>query len=365
MTPVNARTRVKTRAMIVLGSLALVNVIVWAVALITFHRFAVLLGTASLAYTFGLRHALDADHISAIDNVTRKLMQDGQRPLGVGFFFSLGHSTIVVLLSVLIALTTAHLQSRFGDLHRVGGLIGTSVSALFLLVIATINLLVLRGVVDAFRRVRRGEPYNEQSLDAAMGQLGIMGRVFRPVLRMVDRSWKMYGVGFLFGLGFDTATEIGLLGISAAAATQGLPVWSILLFPALFTAGMCLVDTADGILMLGAYGWAYVHPVRKLYYNMTITAISVLIAVVVGGIELLGVIGDQLNFHGVFWDGVASLGNHFGAVGFTIVAIFLLSWAASTIGYRTLGYHRLELLGGDASPVLPPEGEHVRAGTAD
>ena len=333
---------VRRQAVIVLGLLLLANLAIWAAAVLTFRHFALLLGTATLAYTFGVRHALDADHIAAIDNVTRKLMQNGQRPLLVGFFFSLGHSTIVILLSVGITLTATRIQSHFPTLQRVGGLIGTSVSAAFLLVIAAINLLVLRGVVGAFRRVKRGEPYDEQGLDAAMEQLGVMGRLFRPLLRVVDRSWKMYGVGLLFGLGFDTATEVGLLGISAAAATQGLPIWAILLFPALFTAGMCLLDTADGILMLGAYGWAYLHPVRKLYYNMTITAVSAMIAVVVGGVELLGVIGDRFDLHGTFWESVASLGNHFGAVGVAIILIFIAAWVGSSLGYRLLGYHRLE-----------------------
>jgi high-affinity nickel-transport protein len=334
---------VKGKAITTIGLLLIANLAIWALAIATFHHFAVLLGTATLAYTFGLRHALDADHISAIDNVTRKLMQEGQRPALVGFFFSLGHSTIVILLSVAIALTASQIQSRFPDMHRVGGLIGTSVSAIFLLLIAGINLLVLRGVVQAFSKVKRGEPYDDQDLDASLKQLGIMGRIFRPVLRLVNRSWKMYGVGFLFGLGFDTATEVGLLGISATSATLGLPIWSILLFPLLFTAGMCLVDTTDGILMLGAYGWAFVHPVRKLYYNMTITAVSVVIAVAVGGIEVLGIIGDQFNLHGCFWDGVSSLSDHFGVIGAIIVSIFVASWAASALAYRLMGFHKLEL----------------------
>jgi high-affinity nickel-transport protein len=339
----------KTKAIATISFLLVANIIIWLIALIAFHHFALLLGTAALAYTFGLRHAVDADHISAIDNVTRKLMQDGQRPALVGFFFSLGHSTIVVLLSVAIALTASGIQSHFPDLQRVGGLIGTSVSALFLLLIAGINLLVLRGVVRAFIRVKRGEPYHDQDLDASLNQLGLMGRVFRPVLRLVDRSWKMYGVGFLFGLGFDTATEVGLLGISATSATQGLPIWSILLFPLLFTAGMCLIDTADGILMLGAYGWAFVHPIRKLYYNMTITTVSVLIAVVVGGIEVLGIVGDQLDLHGIFWDGVGSLNDHFGLIGAIIISIFVASWFISAIAYRLMGFDELELAAQPAS----------------
>jgi len=340
----------KRKIILTFSLLAIANVIVWCAALATFHHFALLLATASLAYTFGLRHAVDADHISAIDNVTRKLMQSGQRPLLVGFFFSLGHSTIVVLLSVGIALSAARIQSHFPELERVGGLIGTAVSAIFLLLIAFINLLVLRGIVGAFARVRRGEQI-DQDLDTTLSQLGIMGRIFRPVLRLVDRSWKMYGVGFLFGLGFDTATEVGLLGISAAAATQGLPIWSILLFPLLFTAGMCLMDTADGILMLGAYGWAFVHPIRKLYYNITITAVSVVIALVVGAIEILGIIGDQFTLHGRFWDGIGSLGDHFGLIGVTIIGIFILSWAISLVAYKAMGYHELEISGVRGFPI--------------
>ena len=333
-------TSVKRKAFSTLSILAALNLLVWAAAYLTLHHFPLLMGTAMLAYTFGLRHALDADHISAIDNVTRKLMQGGQRPALVGFFFSLGHSTIVILLSVAIAVTAGRIKSHFPNIEHVGGLIGTSVSAAFLLVIAGINLLVLRGVVCAFSSVKRGEPYDEQDAEATMTQLGLLGRVFRPMLRMVDRSWKMYPVGFLFGLGFDTATEVGMIGISAALGTQGLPIWSIMIFPMLFTAGMCLVDTADGLLMLGAYGWAFVHPVRKLYYNMTITAVSVLIAVVVGGIELLGVIGHQLSLKGRFWEAIHDL--DFAKIGVGIIAIFVLSWIASAATYRIMGYKQLE-----------------------
>ena len=340
----------KKGAIAVLATLAIVNIAIWILAVAVFRNYALLAGTAGLAYTFGLRHALDADHISAIDNVTRKLMQEGKRPLLVGFFFSLGHSTIVVLLSIAIAMTAARIQTDFPQMQRVGGLIGTSVSAFFLLAIAGVNLLILRTVFRAFMRVKRGESYDEQNIDEAMGQLGILGRIFRPIVRLVDRSWKMYFVGFLFGLGFDTATEIGVLGISAAAATQGLPIWSIVIFPLLFTAGMCLVDTADGILMLGAYGWAYVHPMRKLYYNMTITAVSVLIATVVGGVEALGIVSDQLDLHGRFWDLLNKVSDHFSVVGIVIVGIFIFAWITSAICYRAFGYHRLELAG---FPVRP------------
>ncbi|MHC5613221.1 MAG: HoxN/HupN/NixA family nickel/cobalt transporter [Nostoc sp.] len=319
------------------------NILVWVVALIAFHSYPLLLGTAVLAYTFGLRHAVDADHIAAIDNVTRKLMQDNKRPVTVGFFFSLGHSTIVVLASVAIALTASTIQKDFPSFQKVGGLIGTSVSALFLLAIAAINMVVLWDVYKTFQSVKRGGTYDDQSLDEFLNQRGLLGRFFRPLFRLIDSSWKMYPLGFLFGLGFDTATEVGLLGISASQAAKGLPIWSILLFPALFTAGMSLVDTTDGILMLGAYGWAYVKPIRKLYYNMTITFISVLVAVIIGGIEALSIIGDQLELKGSFWDFISNLSDNFGTIGYLIIGIFVLSWLLSTFIYKVKKYDELEV----------------------
>ncbi|MEH2316264.1 HoxN/HupN/NixA family nickel/cobalt transporter [Nostoc sp.] len=320
-----------------------VNILVWVVALIAFHSYPLLLGTAVLAYSFGLRHAVDADHIAAIDNVTRKLMQENKRPVAVGFFFSLGHSTIVVLASVAIALTASTIQKDFPSFQKVGGLIGTSVSALFLLAIAAINMVVLWDVYKTFQSVKRGGTYDDQSLDEFLNQRGLLGRFFRPLFRLIDSSWKMYPLGFLFGLGFDTATEVGLLGISASQAAKGLPIWSILLFPALFTAGMSLVDTTDGILMLGAYGWAYVKPIRKLYYNMTITFVSVLVAVIIGGIEALSIIGDQLEMKGSFWDFISNLSDNFGTIGYLIIGIFVLSWLLSTIIYKVKKYDELEV----------------------
>ncbi|MEH1978420.1 MAG: HoxN/HupN/NixA family nickel/cobalt transporter [Nostoc sp.] len=319
------------------------NILVWVVALIAFHSYPLLLGTAVLAYSFGLRHAVDADHIAAIDNVTRKLMQENKRPVAVGFFFSLGHSTIVVLASVAIALTASTIQKDFPSFQKVGGLIGTTVSALFLLVIAAINMVVLWDVYKTFQSVKRGGTYDEQSLDEFLNQRGLLGRFFRPLFRLIDSSWKMYPLGFLFGLGFDTATEVGLLGISASQAAKGLPIWSILLFPALFTAGMSLVDTTDGILMLGAYGWAYVKPIRKLYYNMTITFVSVLVAVIIGGIEALSIIGEQLELKGSFWDFISELSDNFGTIGYLIIGIFVLSWLLSTFIYKVKKYDELEV----------------------
>ncbi|HLG62826.1 MAG TPA: HoxN/HupN/NixA family nickel/cobalt transporter [Ktedonosporobacter sp.] len=320
--------------------LAIANIVIWTLALITFAHSLVLLGLAVTAYTLGLRHSVDADHISAIDNVTRKLMQENKRPVAVGFFFSLGHSTIVVALSVIIAITAATLRN-FDVLKSAGAFIGTSISALFLYAIAFVNILVLWEIFQTFQKVKRGEEYNDQTLEEFLNQRGLMARFFRPLLRMTDRSWKMYPVGVLFGLGFDTATEVGVLSITAVLATKGLPIWSILLFPALFTAGMCLIDTTDGILMLGAYGWAFVKPVRKLYYNLNITLVSVLVALVVGTIELLNIISMFFNLNGGFWDFLNGL--DFGQIGYFIIGIFVVSWSVSTFIYKVRKYDDIEV----------------------
>jgi nickel/cobalt transporter (NiCoT) family protein len=319
------------------------NVAAWAWALVAFRQHPVLLGTALLAYGFGLRHAVDADHIAAIDNVTRKLMQEGKRPVAVGFFFSVGHSTIVVLASVAIAATAMAFKSQFDAFQSVGRVIGTLVSSLFLLAIAAMNIVILTTVYQTFRRVKAGAPYVDEDLNMLLAGRGLLARLFRPMFLLIRRSWHMYPLGFLFGLGFDTATEVGLLGISAAQASQGLSIWSILVFPALFTAGMSLVDTTDSILMLGAYGWAFIKPIRKLYYNMTITFVSVVVALLVGGIEALGLVGDQFGLKGLFWDGIGALNDNFGTIGYLIIAVFVVSWIASAIIYRARGYDRLEV----------------------
>ena len=286
---------------------------------------------------------MDADHIAAIDNVTRKLMQQGKRPVGVGFFFSLGHSTIVFGLSVVIALTSVAIKDRFNSFEAIGGLIGTSVSAFFLLAIAIANIFILVSVYRTFQHVKRGGRFVDEDLNLILAKRGFFGRIFRNLFRLIEHSWQMYPVGFLFGLGFDTATEVGLLGISATEATKGLPIWSILVFPTLFTAGMALVDSTDSILMLGAYGWAFVKPIRKLYYNMTITFVSVLVALLVGGVEVLGLIGGQFEMHGAVWDMIGSLNDNFGVIGFAIIGVFVLSWAASIIIYRMNRYDEIEV----------------------
>jgi len=340
----------RARILSIYGVLLALNAGAWLWAAIAFHHHPVLLGTALLAYSFGLRHAVDADHIAAIDNVTRKLMQEGRRPVAVGFMFSLGHSTIVVFGSLLIASTTLALQHRLDGFRSIGGVIGTLVSTAFLFGIALVNLSVLRSVYRIFVRVRKGEPYVEEDLNLLLAGRGFLARVLRPVFAMIRRSWHMYPLGLLFGLGFDTATEIGLLGISAAEVSKGLSLWSILVFPVLFAAGMSLIDTTDNILMLGAYGWAFVKPIRKLYYNMTITLVSVIVALVVGSIEALGLIADQFHLDGMLWEWLRKLNQNFGTLGYGIIGIFALSWILSIAFYRYKRLDSLEIESGASFP---------------
>jgi len=314
--------------------LAAFNAAAWLAALLVFRSHPVLLGTSLLAYSLGLRHAVDADHIAAIDNVTRKLMQQNKRPVAVGFMFSLGHSTIVVIGSLLIAGAARALQHHLDRVRDLGSLIGSLVSIVFLFGIAGVNLVVLRSVWHMFQRVRHGRPYVEEDFDLLLGSRGMLSRLFRPMFNLIQSSWHMYPLGVLFGLGFDTATEIGVLGISASEAARGLSLAAILIFPALFAAGMSLVDTTDNILMLGAYGWAFIKPVRKLYYNLTITAVSVTVAFAVGGVEALGLLCDRLHPQGALWRQVARLNNNFGLLGYGIVALFALSWLVSIAIYK-------------------------------
>jgi high-affinity nickel-transport protein len=338
----DAADNLRGRIVAMYGILLAFNVGAWIWAGMAFHRYPVLLGTALLAYSFGLRHAVDADHIAAIDNVTRKLMQDGKRPVAVGFMFSLGHSTVVVLGSAAIAEAALVLQHRLDAIRSIASVVGSLVSAFFLFAIAIINLVVLRSIYRTFVRVRRGEPYVEEDLNLLLNGRGFLSRIFRPMFHMIDRSWHMYPLGVLFGLGFDTATEVGVLGISAAEAAKGLSFWAILVFPVLFAAGMSLIDTTDNILMLGAYGWAFVKPIRKLYYNITITSVSVVVALVVGGIEALGLLGEHFHFEGWFWDSVARLNDNFGTLGYFIVGLFALSWIVSIAVYKWRRFDELD-----------------------
>ena len=328
----------RNRVVAVYVFLALFNLVAWALAVGASTAYPIMLPTAFLAYTFGLRHAVDADHIAAIDNSTRKLMQDGQRPVGVGLFFSLGHSTIVVSLTVLVAIS-AGIVSAIPAAQQVGGLIGTAVSGTFLIAIGTINLVVLLDIYRMFRKVSSGGTYDEESLEDYLNNRGLLARLLRPAMRLIRRSWHMYPLGVLFGLGFDTASEVALLGLAATSGAGHLPIALILILPALFAAGMCTIDATDGILMLGAYGWAYVKPIRKLYYNLNITLVSVLIAFAVGGIEILSIVAAEFHLTGGIWDLVS--GVDFGFVGVAIIAVFIGSWAVSTVIYRWKGYDRM------------------------
>jgi nickel/cobalt transporter (NiCoT) family protein len=325
------------RIIVIYGILIFANVAAWVWAFAQFAHQPVLIGTAVLAYSLGLRHAIDADHIAAIDNVTRQLMQEGKRPVAVGFFFALGHSSVVVLASLAVALTANALSDQLAAYREIGGIIGTSASALFLFTIAMANLIVLRGVYRAFRLVERGNGVTEEDIDTLLRQRGWLARLFRPLFRFVSQSWHLYPIGLLFALGFETASEISLFGLSAQAS-NAVSSWSLLIFPALFAAGMTLVDTTDGVLMLGAYGWAYRNPMRKLFYNLTITSVSVLVALVVGGIETLGLIANQLHLRGVFWNAISDLNSNFGALGYGIVALFVVSWGISFLVYRSRRY---------------------------
>jgi nickel/cobalt transporter (NiCoT) family protein len=323
--------------------LVLANIALWVAAVVMFRKYPVLLGTSFLAYSFGLRHSVDADHIAAIDNVTRKLMQQGQKPVGVGFFFSLGHSTIVFGLSAVVAFTAVTIKADFSGIENFGDIVGTLISAFFLLAIAAMNILILISIFKTFNRVKAGEVYEDEDLNLMLSKRGFFGRIFRNLFRLVGRSWQMYPIGLLFGLGFDTATEVGLLGISATEASKGLPIWSIMIFPALFTAGMALIDTTDSILMLGAYGWAFAKPLRKLYYNITVTSVSILVALIIGGLETLGLVQNEFNLSGMVWNPIASLNNNFGTLGYLIIGIFVVSWIVSVLFYKLKGYDEIEV----------------------
>jgi nickel/cobalt transporter (NiCoT) family protein len=318
------------------------NLAAWALALAVFHSYPATLSLCFLAYGLGLRHAVDADHIAAIDNVTRKLMQEHKRPIAVGLFFSLGHSTIVILMSLMVVQGTGYVKDHFPDFQRVGGIIGTSISAFFLLAIALVNFVIFLEVFKRFRAARRARGPQEDALLDILGGPGLIARVLRRLFKLVGQSWHMYFVGFLFGLGFDTATEIALLGIAATQAVQQVSTWSIMVFPFLFTSGMCLLDTTDGIVMLGAYGWAFVKPVRKLFYNMTITLVSFVIAFLIGSLEALNVLAAKFHLDTGVWVYVNAMGDNSALVGYGIIGLMIASWLASIIVYRVAGLDKLD-----------------------
>ena len=293
------------------------------------------MGVGLTAYALGLRHAFDADHIAAIDNTTRKLMEDGRRPLSVGFFFSLGHSSLVFGLAVLISIGVKAIVGPVREprsaLHHYTALIGTSVSGLFLYLIAAINIVILVGILKVFAAMRRGD-FDHAQLEYHLNNRGLLNRVFGRFTRSISKSWQMFPLGMLFGLGFDTATEVALLVLAGTSAAVGLPWYAILCLPVIFAAGMTLLDTIDGTFMNFAYGWAFSNPVRKVYYNITITGLSVAVALIVGTIELLGLLADQFGWTGGFWDWLAGL--DLNVVGFAIVGLFALTWVVALLIWR-------------------------------
>jgi len=292
-------------------------------------------GTAVLAYTLGMRHAFDADHISAIDNTTRKLMSEGQRPLATGFFFSLGHSSVVAALAILLTFGIKAVGSQLKDedsaLNHYTGIIGLTVSGTFLMLIAILNLIVLVSIVGVFFKMRKGL-YNEEELEKHLNSRGLLMRFFGPIARRIDKSWKMYPLGILFGLGFDTATEIGLLVLAGSSVIAGLPWWAVISLPLFFAGGMSLLDTIDGSFMNFAYGWAFSKPVRKVYYNIIITGLSVAVALFVGGLEICQVIAEQLNLTGGFWE--YALAFNLNSAGYYIVAGFVVVWGVALLLWR-------------------------------
>ena len=297
-------------------------------------------GLGVTAYTLGMRHAFDADHIAAIDNTTRKLMADGKRPLSVGFWFSLGHSSIVfglvLLLSLGVKALVGQVQNDSSSLQQTTGLIGTAVSGVFLTLIGILNLIVLRQILDVFRRMRHGD-YDEAALEEQLNNRGLMNRILGGATRAVTRPWHMYPVGLLFGLGFDTATEVSLLVLAGGAAAFNLPWYALLTLPVLFAAGMSLLDSIDGCFMNFAYGWAFSKPVRKVYYNITITGLSVAVALLIGGVEIVSILTEKLSITSgpLAWVGSLDLN----VVGYAIVAMFVLTWIVALAVWR---YGRIE-----------------------
>jgi high-affinity nickel-transport protein len=336
-------TRAERRqALGMVAAIALVNALGWGVFILEilpehfrYGGLGVGLGVAVTAWTLGARHGFDADHIAAIDNCTRKLMADGKRPLGTGFFFAVGHASVIMVVGVGITLAAkavlAAVVAPSSGFETAGGVAGTAMSATFLWIIAALNLVVLAGIVRVFRDMRTGT-YDEAELEARLQSRGFMSRFFAPIVRSVRHTWQLFFVGFVFGIGFDTATEVLLLAGTAAAATQGLPWFAVLTLPLLFSGGLMLCDSIDGFLMNFAYGWAFARPVRKVYYNITITALSVAVAFLVGGIEIFGLLASELHLHGWLGDYLASF--NINTAGIMVVALFVMIWVVALTVWR-------------------------------
>jgi nickel/cobalt transporter (NiCoT) family protein len=349
----------RARLAVMAAAILLLNAGGWAIFVLTvmphhfqYAKLGVGLGVAVTAWTLGVRHAFDADHLSAIDNVTRKLMADGQRPLATGFFFSLGHSTVIVAVGAGISIAA---RAVFGAVvnpgsafETVGGTVGTGLAACFLYLIAGLNLVVLAGIARVFSGMRRGR-YNEADLEQQLQARGFMYRFFGRFMRSIGRTWQMYFVGMAFGIGFDTATEVVLLTATVYAATSGLPFFAVLALPLLFAGGMTLFDTLDGCFMNLAYGWAFARPVRKVYYNLVVTGLSVAAAFLIGTVEILGILTSELHLHGLFWDFMANF--DINKAGFTIAGLFLVVWAVAIAIWRFAG---LEARWDNVLPPAPP-----------
>jgi high-affinity nickel-transport protein len=320
------------------GSILMLHVVgfgVFIIFVVPNHYKGLGIGVSVLAYTLGLRHAFDADHISAIDNTTRKLMNEGKKPVSVGYFFSLGHSTIVIAIGAGIVIAEksvyAAVSTNRSGLEQFGGIFGTIVSASFLYLIAFLNIVILAGIIAVFRKMRHGD-FDEEELERQLENRGLMFRVFGKWMKAITKEWQMYPVGVVFGLGFDTATEVALLATTALLATQSLPWYSIMCLPVLFMAGMSLMDTADGVFMNVAYGWAFFNPVRKVYYNLAITGLSVFICFFIGTVELLGLLPTELHLKGGFWDFMA--GFNINTAGFVIVGLFVATWVGALLIWK-------------------------------
>jgi len=322
----------------VYGVLALITVVLLILAVFIGYKYALLAGLGLVCYIYGLQHAVDADHIAAIDNTTRKLLQQGKKPTTVGSWFSLGHSTIVMALFVALVFATQMIKGAIPGLQSGGNVVGTWISGVFLFIIGAINLIIVRGVYKTFQGVKNGS-ITADKIDESINEKSTMGKAYKKLFKFVDAPWQIYPIGVLFGLGFDTATQVALFAIGTSLAATNVPMVYYLALPLLFTAGMVTVDTTDGVLMRCAYGWAFLKPLRKIFYNMTITVISVLVAFVIGSIEVLQVVSTELSATTGFWGWLQNL--DFGMIGFTIIGTFLISWTIAIAWYRHKGYEKL------------------------
>jgi nickel/cobalt transporter (NiCoT) family protein len=339
-TTINLSRNEKIRIAILFSVLLIVTGIGFSAAFVIGKIAVVLGGLGIVAYVFGLRHGVDADHIAAIDNTTRKLMQEGKRPYTVGMWFSLGHSTIVVALIIGLIFATRAVTTNIPALQSTGAIVGTLVSGSFLWIIGFINAVIVIGIYKIFQTLKQGK-LNQEELDNLLENRGFMNRFFRPLFRVINKPWHIYPVGVLFGLGFDTASEVALIAISVGiGVSTSIPIYYILILPLLFTCGMVTVDTADGVAMRVAYGWAFLNPIRKIYYNLTVTVISVLVAWAIGTIELLQVLSTELNLSGLFWSWLNAI--NFEMIGFGIIGIFIMSWLISFGYWRVKKYDELK-----------------------